>query len=67
MQKDNAHLNLDEDGLGNGVITPADDSLVSDLTGLDTNGMEDSMHDITEKLGKLKVGEEGTDAEDLDD
>jgi DnaJ family protein A protein 5 len=67
MQKENAHLNLDEDGLDSGVITAADDSLDADLTGSDTNGMEDSVQDITDKTDELEIGEEGTDSEDLDD
>jgi DnaJ family protein A protein 5 len=67
MQKENAHLNLDDDGLDSGVITAADDILDADLTGSDTNGMEDSVKDITEKTDELEIGEEGTDLEDLDD
>ncbi|KAF2827620.1 DnaJ-domain-containing protein [Ophiobolus disseminans] len=61
MQKDNAHLHLDEDGISSGHITPADNDFgVSS----DTNGLDESVQDIIGKTSELKVEDEGTDEED---
>jgi len=66
MQKDNAHLNLDEDAISSGVMTPADDDLGIDGTGSDANG-DDSIEDITGKTDELKIDKESTDEENADD
>lgn len=63
MQKDNAHLNLDEDAISSGVITPADDDLGADVTASDTNDVDDAIGDITEKTDELEVNDEETDKE----
>lgn len=61
MQKDNAHLNLDEDVIHSDVITPADDDLEVDVSASDSNGLDDSVADLTEKAGELKVEDNDTD------
>jgi DnaJ family protein A protein 5 len=65
MQKDNAHLNLDEDALSSGVITPANDELGADAVVSDVD--DDSLHDLVEKTDELQLkdrssGEEETEA-----
>ncbi|KAH7095308.1 hypothetical protein FB567DRAFT_623591 [Paraphoma chrysanthemicola] len=66
MQKDNAHLHLDEDVVSSGVITPADDDLEDDATGSDANGLDDSINDLAGKTDELKVDND-TDGESEDE
>jgi DnaJ family protein A protein 5 len=60
MQKDNAHLDLDKDAINSDVITAADDDLEVDISASETNGLDDSVQDLTEKTGELKVEDDGT-------
>jgi DnaJ family protein A protein 5 len=66
MQKDNAHLDLDKDGISSGVISPADD-VEDDITGGDSNDLDESIEDITAKAEELKVDEVDTDEHGEDD
>jgi DnaJ family protein A protein 5 len=61
MQKDNAHLNLDEDAIDSDIIVPADDDLDVDISASDANGLDESVQDLTDKTGELKVDTDGTD------
>ncbi|KAH4101790.1 hypothetical protein HBH70_211120 [Parastagonospora nodorum] len=62
MQKDNAHLNLDDDVLSSDAFTPVEG------VASDTNGMEDSIEDITAKTQDLEVKDDvADDAEQQDD
>jgi DnaJ family protein A protein 5 len=65
MQKDNAHLDLDKDGISSGIITPADD-VGNNETGSDSNDLDESIQDITAKTEDLKVDDEETDERDED-
>ncbi|KAH8724537.1 hypothetical protein GQ44DRAFT_617699 [Phaeosphaeriaceae sp. PMI808] len=64
MQKDNANLNLDEDVLTSGVITPVRDSFTANDTTSDTNGIDDSIEDLTKKTEDLQMEEISTDDEE---
>ncbi|KAF2026722.1 DnaJ-domain-containing protein [Setomelanomma holmii] len=59
MQKDNAHLHLDEDALSSGVITPAEDE-----SGVDATGLDGSVDDLVGRTDKLKVEDDETDDHD---
>ncbi|KAF1843779.1 DnaJ domain-containing protein [Cucurbitaria berberidis CBS 394.84] len=63
MQKDNAHLNLDEDGISSGIITPADDDLGTDIIGSDEDGLDDNTQDLVEKTNELNTDNGSTDNE----
>jgi DnaJ family protein A protein 5 len=60
MQKDNAHLNLDEDALSSGVITPANDKLEPDAAS-DVEDLDDSMQDLAGKTDELKLEDRSED------
>jgi DnaJ family protein A protein 5 len=66
MEKDNKNLNLDKDAINSGVITPANDDLELDLTASDTNGLDDSVEDLTAKTGELDVGDGSDESEEED-
>jgi DnaJ family protein A protein 5 len=55
MEKDNKHLNLEKDAINSDIITAADDDLELDVTASDTNGLDDSVEDLTAKTGELDV------------
>lgn len=55
MQKDNAHLNLDQDAINSDVIMPADDGLDVDKSASDTNDLEGSVDNLAEKTGELEI------------
>jgi DnaJ family protein A protein 5 len=67
MQKDNAHLNLDEDVLSSGVMTPANDELGADAAVSDVDDLKDSMNDLTGKTDELNVDEHGSDEEEAEE
>lgn len=66
MQKDNAHLNLDQDAIDSDVIVPADDDVGVDMSASDTNGLEDSVDDLAEKTGDIKVDDVTDESQDKD-
>lgn len=66
MQKDNAHLNLDQDAIDSDVIVPADDDLGVDMSASDTNGLDESVDDLAEKTGDLKVDDLTDESQDDD-
>jgi DnaJ family protein A protein 5 len=59
MQKDNAHLNLDEDALSSGVITPANDEVEVDDAASDAEGQDDPVQNLAGKADELKLEDEG--------
>lgn len=52
MQKDNAHLNLDDDALSSDFMTPVEGA---DVGASDTNDPDESVEHITRKADELKV------------
>lgn len=66
MQKDNAHLNLDEDAISSGVITPAEGHLGQHVISSDADDLDDSARELTERTNELKVDDGITDEEDVD-
>jgi DnaJ family protein A protein 5 len=65
MQKDNAHLNLDEDALSSGVITPANDELEPDAAS-DVEDLGDSMQDLAGETDELKLEDRSEDEEEAE-
>jgi DnaJ family protein A protein 5 len=61
MQKDNAHLNLDEDALSSGVITPTNDELGVDAAASDVDDLDDSIQDLAGRTDELKVDDRSSD------
>lgn len=61
MQKDNAHLNLDDDALSSDAFTPVEG------VASDTNGMEDSIEDIAAKTQNLDIRDDSTHDADQQD
>lgn len=59
MQKDNAHLNLDDDAINSDVITPADDLSVEEQGSLDG-----SVDDLAQKADDLNVEDANSQSED---
>ena len=64
MQKDNAHLNLDEDALSSGVITPANEELEADTVASDANGLDDPIQNLTGETDELKLEDRNLDEEE---
>ncbi|KAF1365160.1 DnaJ-domain-containing protein [Lizonia empirigonia] len=63
MQKDNAHLDLDDYGVSSGIVTPAEDD-GEDAADPDTYTiMDDPVEDITTKTEDLELDDTRTDAE----
>ncbi|KAF2129812.1 meiotically up-regulated gene 185 protein-like protein [Dothidotthia symphoricarpi CBS 119687] len=58
MKKDNAHLNLDDDALGSGVLTPVEGDGDVDS---EADDLEDSVQDLTQKTNELEVEDVETD------
>ncbi|EUC35277.1 hypothetical protein COCCADRAFT_91289 [Bipolaris zeicola 26-R-13] len=65
MQKDNANLDLSQDALKENVVTLADADLETDATTPEMNGSDGFVEEVTEKTGKLGVGDDNTDDEEL--
>lgn len=65
MQKDNAQLNLDEDIMNSGAITPVDDELSGD--GEDPNGADASAKDITNVIENLSIKDETRSKDEQDE
>ncbi|XP_014555020.1 hypothetical protein COCVIDRAFT_103539 [Bipolaris victoriae FI3] len=65
MQKDNANLDLSQDALKENVVTLADADLETDATTPEMNGSDGFVEEVTEKTGKLGVGDDNTDEEEL--
>lgn len=66
MQKDNAHLNLDQDAIDSDVIVPADDDLGVDMSTSDTNGLDESVDNLAERTGELGVEDVTDQSQDED-
>jgi DnaJ family protein A protein 5 len=64
MKKENAHLNLDDDALSSDFMTPVEGA---DSAASDTNGLDDSVGDITSKAGELEVEDDVTDEDEDED
>ncbi|KAJ4347680.1 hypothetical protein N0V95_005223 [Ascochyta clinopodiicola] len=64
MQKDNAHLDLDDYGVSSGIITPAEDGGDEDAADSDAvPATNESIDDITAKAENLELDETDIDAE----
>lgn len=64
MQKDNAHLDLDKDAMSSGVITPTVDEEEDEVTGSETNSLDGSVEDITEKTDTLNMEDDSAGDDD---
>ncbi|KAF2849311.1 DnaJ-domain-containing protein [Plenodomus tracheiphilus IPT5] len=60
MQKDNAHLNLDEDVTSSGVITPAEDELDADNVQADADEQDEPIEHLTQTTEELTVDDNST-------
>lgn len=63
MQKDNAHLDLDEDALKSDEILPVEDELPLDAEISADEGSGASIQDLTTKANKLDIDDHSTDEE----
>ncbi|KAF1839578.1 DnaJ domain-containing protein [Decorospora gaudefroyi] len=66
MQKDNAHLNLDEDALSSGVLTPANEESGADTTAPEAHSLDDPVSHLAGKTEELNIDDETTDSEVTD-
>ncbi|KAF1920347.1 hypothetical protein BDU57DRAFT_11737 [Ampelomyces quisqualis] len=64
MQKDNAHLNLDEDAIDGDVLLAADDNLDTDISASDPNELDEPVQTLTEKTSQLQVESNSTNTTD---
>ncbi|EUC39960.1 hypothetical protein COCMIDRAFT_10060 [Bipolaris oryzae ATCC 44560] len=64
MQKDNANLDLGQDALVENVVTLAEGHIEADATTTEMNGSDGFLEDVTEKTGKLGLGDNDTDEEE---
>ncbi|KAF1946581.1 DnaJ-domain-containing protein [Clathrospora elynae] len=62
MQKDNVHLNLDEDAISSGVMTAADDELEAETTADDGVDLGNSVQDLAD----LKLDDSSSDEHEAD-
>ena len=66
MRKDNAHLNLDEDGISSGVLTSVNDSLDVDALTSDADSLDDSMQNLAGKTEELKIDTDEEESSNID-
>ncbi|KAJ4324964.1 hypothetical protein N0V94_001018 [Neodidymelliopsis sp. IMI 364377] len=63
MQKDNAHLDLDDFGVSSGIITPAEDGGDDGAVRSDAEVLDDPVEDITAEAEALDLNQTQTDSE----
>jgi DnaJ family protein A protein 5 len=63
MKKENANLNLDDDALSSDFMTPVEGA---DGAASDTNGLDESVEDITSKADELVVEDDVTDEDEYE-
>jgi DnaJ family protein A protein 5 len=64
MQKDNAHLDLDEDALKSDEILPAEDELAEDVDLSASEGIDASVQNIATKTDELDLNDHSTDEDE---
>ena len=58
MQKDNAHLDLGEDGIRIGILTSVDDPFEADATASDPDCLDDSIQNLAGKTKELEIDDD---------